>query len=683
MKRCLLAAAIAAIYFPAHAQQGMPYIAEIEGVRGEAWIEKRGNEYYLLPGQGKKFGATVDDEIRLQDVEENIDELRIRARIPLDYLPEQSLSGKSGGGLRLDPTWGGWLNYTLQHNKQRGRSDLLGLFDGVLSTPMGVLNVAFTDKERLFTSFVRNDPEKLTTLVVGDAYSSSYGAATGKKFLGLQWRSGNYALNPNFIYQPTLQIAGRAEADSTYRLYQNGRLIGAGSVKRGEFSLDDFVAPTGTSGNVRMVITDALGNERVIESPLYTMPGMLRAGQTQYAIDAGRIYKEGNKIGDAYFSFSGRRGFESFTAEFGIDKIGDKNSINAGLLYPNRFADVYVRTTSGSEDRLAIGLSREMSINDVSLRAFAENTRRDARSDFSAGVHFWTERWSGLLTTSSVSGDSKKRTTYASISHQFQKGSVFGFVSRSGGKNVVGIGFNVPIGGAQTYGSMSSGNNKAQFGAYGVFGADLRWQAQVSQDQKGLAVRKPFNKAEVDVALSDNKHGVSSRALLRGAIVTDLHSLDFTPPVRSALVIVDTGVPGVPVRGLGKASDASLRSGTPVSVPAHAAFDVRLSLDDLPAGYTAEQESVRVQAPAGVSLVKLDVRQPGFFVRGLYKGTPIPRGVRLVADGEPVVMTDDGAYVQPKAGAKHVRVQAKDCTADVALAEPFSTVEVELCRQDF
>jgi outer membrane usher protein len=189
---------------------------------------------------------------------------------------------------------GAFFNYELYG--QRG--DYAGAHSGGawaeagLFAPMGVLTSTAVAARvggehraaRLETTFTRDNPAAMRTLRLGDGVSvpGSWGRAA--RFAGLQWGT-NFATRPDLVTTPLLSAGGEAVVPSTVDIFVNGQQVGSTEVPAGPFVIDRLPAVTGT-GNVRLVVNDALGRTQVVTLPFYSSPALLRPGLKQYSVSA-------------------------------------------------------------------------------------------------------------------------------------------------------------------------------------------------------------------------------------------------------------------------------------------------------------------------------------------------------------------------------------------------------------
>lgn len=674
----------------AQAGTAMPLAASINGKRAEVWAtEIAPGQWQIAAADVTRFGGTKTDRaVMLENVAVDLNAMTIAAELPAALMPEQTLSGGRRVGDLLKPEWGGWANYTLDAKK----SGTGAIVDANLSTPYGQLRSIHTaggeaGSGRLMTSWTKDDPERMTSLTLGDAYSSSYGGLSGFRFAGIQYRSGNYSLNPAYVYWPTASFGGTAKAASTYQLFEGNRLVGQGSVGKGDFSLQDYSSFLGASGTVKLIVRDALGNEQVVEKALYTMSGALKAGETQSAFDVGRIYQDdGTGLrGGVYASGSIRHGFKAVTLEAGFDRRAKDHSWTLGGVMPTDFGDFELRHSSGKLDgqdlkKSSVGWAKnlwQLGGGDTRVWANSESGRSTNRT---AGASWWSGDLSAMVATGRADDQS---TASVAVSKSWGSFSGSAFATKTGKTGTV-IGLSVSMAlGPNTQGWVSVSKDSSLVGGYGVLGDDYRWSAAAGSKDQTASMRKEFDRADAELYVQARKGGSSeARARVLGSVVFAGGGVALARPVSSGLLLVDTAVDGIPVRSSGRANAVAIGSKTVVTgLGAWSNGSIQPDFDALPGGYTASTDSIQLRIPRGVSSISLEVRQPGFFLSASHKGKPVERGVELTADGEPVVVSSAGAYIQPKAGQTTVRIAGGGCSAEVPVpAEALVRIEVDLCK---
>ncbi|WP_254922599.1 hypothetical protein [Ralstonia solanacearum] len=232
-------------------------------------------------------GLRYTYEVRAQQVRLVLDDAR---RVP-DVLTAHTRP-------RVPPTSGTGLvlNYDayLQPTTPGGGGASLGVFSeqrvfhpgGVFSNSGVALAARGADRyTRLETSWAHSDPERLTTLRLGDTVTASLGWSRAVRLGGMQWQR-NFDLRPDLVTYPLPLLSASAAVPTAVDLYVNNVRQFSGQVGGGPFVLNTTPAITG-AGQAVIVVKDALGRDVVTSVPLYIDTGLLAAGLSDYAVEAG------------------------------------------------------------------------------------------------------------------------------------------------------------------------------------------------------------------------------------------------------------------------------------------------------------------------------------------------------------------------------------------------------------
>ena len=225
---------------------------------------------------------------------------------------------------------GAFLNYQLSAQQIDGENlggayAELGVFAGAgVLTSTGVARYGGTgtgiDNQlvRLDTAFTRDFPATLETLNLGDAISDGAGWGNAVRYAGVRW-SRNFGLRPDLLTTPLLATSGTATVPSTVDVFVNNQLVTSSQLPPGPFVIDRLPTVSGT-GDVSVVVRDALGREQVVTQAFYSSTTLLAQGLTQYSVNLGKIRDdyglESNQYGPLLGEVSYRRGItDSVTLE--------------------------------------------------------------------------------------------------------------------------------------------------------------------------------------------------------------------------------------------------------------------------------------------------------------------------------------------------------------------------------
>jgi outer membrane usher protein len=290
--------------------------------------------------EGRRYFAPA----AVRGVSVTIDEARQRAVIsaPAAAIETTHLSADARRSPPITPSSpGGFLNYQLYGQQVEGQmsggvSAEFGVFAGV-----GVLTNTMVGREaagedaliRLDTTYTRDFPDQLETLSLGDAISDAGSWGDSVRYAGIRW-SRNFGLRPDLLTTPMLSTGGMATVPSTVDVFVNNQLVSSSQTPAGPFIVDRLPAVSGT-GDVSVVVRDALGREQVVTQSFYSSTSLLAPGLTQYSVNLGSIRDDYALASDHYSQLLGegsyRRGItDAFTIE-GHAEYLNRNAHAAGL----------------------------------------------------------------------------------------------------------------------------------------------------------------------------------------------------------------------------------------------------------------------------------------------------------------------------------------------------------------
>ena len=225
---------------------------------------------------------------------------------------------------------GAFLNYQISAQQIDGQNiggafAELGLFAGagVLTNTAvarygGPAGAGDHQVVRLETTYTRDFPDSLETLSLGDAISDGGSWGNALRYAGVRW-SRNFGLRPDLLTTPLLATSGTATVPSTVDVFVNNQLVTSNQLPAGPFVIDRLPTVSGT-GDVSVVVRDALGREQVLTQSFYSSTTLLARGLSQYSVNVGSVRDdyglESNHYGGALSEFSYRRGItDAFTLE--------------------------------------------------------------------------------------------------------------------------------------------------------------------------------------------------------------------------------------------------------------------------------------------------------------------------------------------------------------------------------
>ncbi|GAB3394949.1 fimbria/pilus outer membrane usher protein [Azotobacter armeniacus] len=238
---------------------------------------------------------------------------------------------------------GAYFNYDLSATQAPDNHSTSGLFElgafngwgagssSFLAEPQG--QEAGSSFVRLDTSWRRDDPENMRTLLLGDTTSHGTSWSGGVRFGGLQWGT-NFSTRPEFATLPLLSMSGEASLPSTIDLYVKDALRARREIPAGPFSIDEVPVVTG-AGEARLVVRDILGREQVITQSFYASNRLLRPGLQDYSVELGVIRENyglsSNDYGRLVATATYRQGqTDYFTSEIHGQFLQDQQTVGVG-----------------------------------------------------------------------------------------------------------------------------------------------------------------------------------------------------------------------------------------------------------------------------------------------------------------------------------------------------------------
>lgn len=296
-------------------------------------VQRDGDDYHDL-------AAVPGVRVRLDDASQTV-----LIDAPPDVFAARSTRAEAAPRAPISAsTFGAFLNYdvALQHDP-RG-TGASGYFDAAASGDWGVASSslvagqsAFGNKRsgttRLDTAWRRDEPGRLTRLTAGDSISRAAVWSTPFRFAGVQFGT-RFSLQAGYISYPTPTLRGGAAVPSALEVYVNDNLRYRGRVDTGPFAVTELPVLTG-AGEMRFAVTDALGVQRTVTTPYYVSPSLLRAGLSDYSVEAGwtrlRYGERSFDYGRPFVSGNWRHGVtDAVTAEWHAEGGARSQTAGAG-----------------------------------------------------------------------------------------------------------------------------------------------------------------------------------------------------------------------------------------------------------------------------------------------------------------------------------------------------------------
>jgi outer membrane usher protein len=140
---------------------------------------------------------------------------------------------------------------------------------------------------RGLTNITYDDQSDMRRTMLGDTAVST-GILGSTELLGGLSVAKDFSLDPYFLRSPTQDVSGILTTPSTVNVYRNGILLKQEYLPPGSFNLNNIPGQVG-QGNTDVVIRDALGNTRQINTPYYLSSQLLSEGLSDYDYGIGFI----------------------------------------------------------------------------------------------------------------------------------------------------------------------------------------------------------------------------------------------------------------------------------------------------------------------------------------------------------------------------------------------------------
>jgi outer membrane usher protein len=235
------------------------------------------------------------------------------------------------------PNPGGFFNYDLLATHSTDTLQQSGQFEFGYFNRFGVgIGNVFAGRsgiKRLDTNWIRDYPEMLRTLQLGDAISAPGSWGQSVRFGGVQYGT-NFGTQPGYVTIPPQSARGLAVLPSTVDVFINHALVSHQNVPPGPFSIVNLPVITG-AGEIQLVVRDLLGREKLITQPFYASQTLLRKGLENYSAGIGWVRENfalnSNDYGSWLASGTYRRGLSNyFTGEIHAEMMQGQHAIGVG-----------------------------------------------------------------------------------------------------------------------------------------------------------------------------------------------------------------------------------------------------------------------------------------------------------------------------------------------------------------
>ncbi|MES3040659.1 MAG: fimbria/pilus outer membrane usher protein [Pseudomonadota bacterium] len=573
------------------------------------------------------------------------------------------------------------------------------------------------NQERLPVFLEKHFINELLTLRLGEVRASSDINDTSYGIAGFELRK-NFATRPDLSYLPTYNFFTDLQGPSVVELFVNGqRNYQQEFSQPGEVQLSDY-RPSG-DGRVTLVVTDASGARRIIETDFYSDSDRLQTGVSAYSVAGGLFRDADGKVHDS--GLLSARWQHGVTAWLTAGVFGDaaffvaddplargreraqSGGVNASLGTPVGSFSGSVRWRSddleqdGMSSRLNWRFSQRLRwaiasggvnyIREIDYRTLLD----DARDLSGYRAYLGVALPYVSLTASHYDIDDQKGTQVALGSNLGPASVSLSWQTLNDSDAILGAGLTLPLGRssvrASTFHQPASGLTQYRLEGRTSF-ADRRgslFLGGITDDEGSLAARR------LSAGLAYRGDRGTAAYEYRELSGNREQLLDFTTafalgprgkpgwlplqPDTSGIAVVDVGIPGVRVSSAGQSRVSDSRG--LVLLPVNGFTQSFAALDEktLPSGYYATKQAVDVSVMPGQSAYMwLKPRVQGVFIKvpGAKKGDQ----VTVNEHGHPVY--DFGVYCERlRAGSNTIDYKGRRWTLTVSTSEPLSEYVLE------
>ncbi|CAI0845754.1 fimbria/pilus outer membrane usher protein [Serratia ficaria] len=152
-----------------------------------------------------------------------------------------------------------------------------------------------------------------SNLTAGDFYSP------GDLFDSIRVRGGALASDVNMLpnsqqgFSPV--VRGVAQSNALVKVLQNGNVIYQENVPPGAFTLDSIL-PTGSAGDLLVVVKEADGREQSFTVPFSSVPNMLKQGVNKYSVVAGKVHQANTDYTPSFVQGTLQYGFNNLVTGY-------------------------------------------------------------------------------------------------------------------------------------------------------------------------------------------------------------------------------------------------------------------------------------------------------------------------------------------------------------------------------
>lgn len=638
-------------------------------------------------------------------------------------------------GKPLPAAPGALLNYSVQASRSGNASvamngtQVLSLFGSAgllqLTTAMkttesrqATLNPVVEKKfTRLGTTFWRDDPENMTTLSVGDDVLQAGTGVPSVRYGGISWQS-NFRLNPSFSTLETPTLFDAARLPSTLEFFLNDRRVGSPvTVAPGPFEISGL--PTvGVNGMVKVLIRDALNNERVVVVPYLQTPSLYRQGLHGFSYTAGWLRPDLDRYETPFLASAHRWGLSRrVTLDAGAALSTHQSSVGAGAtvaLFGQAIGNVnlaFSRSPSNAgqklgasvqwqDSRSSMGASYSHASSAFELLGDVWKARNRPRDDmrFFAARALGSELGSVSISWGRLADWSGKSRSISSVgwTKSFGVTNVSLSAVRSLDGTLLQFMLNIPLErGAFLSTSMhKQGRGSAirtDYATPGVTDKGVAWRGGIELNNAVTTSERSRFFAGMDMRSDGGEHGLdwvsspngaSWRARTAGSLGLLAGHRFYGPPIHGGFALVSTGdAPDIPIYrwNLPVAVSDSKGMALVTTLNPYQKNLLAIKPEEVPMQYrVASNEITAVPRGRGGVLVDFSIvrERPAVLVLVSPDGQSLPIGARVhvLSSGETASVGLRGeAYLQNLPAKTEVEVRVKQKICRLAIDSPLTT----------
>jgi len=661
-------------------------LVALDGIAGLSYRydEKKQAVYFTVDAalrRVKTYGGDGPDDTRLSDT------------APSLVLNYSAFAEGSAGLKRFDTAIdGGSLSLEGRASSRFGTLSQSGI--------IGTTTFSDATALRLDTIWSYADHDNARSFRAGDIVTGGLSWTRPIRMGGVQVQR-NFGLRPDLVTMPLPSFSGSAAVPSTVDVYVGSVKTYSQAIESGPYRIDSLPVITG-SGTARVVVTDATGRESEQDIAFYTSANLLRRGLIDYSLEGGVARRD---YGTDSFGYDGRpavsgslrygitdwltgeahaetelrmaNGGLGFVA--GLGRFGEVSGAAAishdggfgALLYAGwdadfgnlnisastrrslgDYADLATVTGTGDdgEDPLFDALSR--AVDQVTLSYGFPDLRASAGLGFvhvedSEGTHSYV--LSGSLTKAFDNKLSVYASGFADLADTGNSGAFLGLSMPFGTNYTAGGSASLTNGNATAIASLTR-TGSGEIGGYGWRLA--HGEGDMRYTDAAASYRAPV--ALLQAAAIQHGDNASFSLAADGAAVAAGGGLFLANRIDDAFAVVDTGMPGVPVRVENRPAGTTGSNGKLLvaGLNAYQKNKVSIDVDNLPvAADIPMTETLVVPQEKSGTLVDFGIRSEtgaAIVVVTDGEGKPLPPGTTLTLDGGPgplVVGFDGEVYM--------------------------------------